>query len=97
MEVHVQLKPETSRFLNGWLGIDSWKSPHSNDMNRWYDFISQYQRDHGYALDERGLVEEIEQRHRQRERDIGPEERTIIESRVNLARQILEFLERTRR
>ena len=97
MEELVQFKPETSRFLNGWLGPDSWNSPHSNDMNRWYDFISQYQRDHGYALDERGLVEEIEQRHRQRERPIGSAERKIIENRVGLAREILEFLERTGR
>jgi len=56
----MQLKPGTEQALNDWLGPSSWNTPHDDDMDRWYDLISQYQRDHGYAIDEAALRQQIE-------------------------------------
>ncbi len=41
--------------LRDWCGPNTWHTSHDSDMDRWYDFVDQYQRDHGYTIDEAAL------------------------------------------
>jgi len=88
------LKPATKRALDAWLGADTWPTKHDADMGRWYDFVSQYQKDHGFTIDEAGLRELIEDK----TRASGNEDlRRVIRERIGLAYSILDFLKHTGR
>jgi hypothetical protein len=80
--------------LSAWVGPTTWHASHDYDMDRWYDFVDQYQRDHGYTIDEAALREHIEQ---QVEGGVNDHLRDIIRARISLAYNILDFLKRTKR
>ena len=80
--------------LQAWLGPGSWHTPHDSDMDRWYDFVDQYQRDHGYTIDEAALREQIEHKV---QGGVNEDLRDIIRRRISLAYSILDFLKRTGR
>ena len=80
--------------LRAWLGTDTWSTNHDRDMDRWYDFVDQYQRDHGFEIDETALREYIE---REIGESINKELRDTIRRRISLAYDILDFLKRTNR
>ena len=80
--------------LQAWIGRSTWHTSHDNDMNRWYDFVNQYQRDHGNIIDEPALREHIE---RKVESGVNEDLRDIIRARISLAYCILDFLGRTGR
>jgi hypothetical protein len=79
--------------LSLWLGGE-WHTRHDVDMRQWYDFVDQYQKDHGYSIDEHELRDEIA-------RLAGCEQndslRSIISDRISLAYNILDFLKQTSR
>jgi hypothetical protein len=92
----MELKASTSEALNRWLGPATWYKRHPFDMRRFYDFVDQYQKDHGYEIDESALREEIEHRV-SRTGSVNEDLRDTIRSRISLAYNILDFLERTGR
>jgi len=51
----MKLSSETEKKLDAWVKVDTWHTNHVLDMDRWYDFVNQYQRDHGYSIDESAL------------------------------------------
>lgn len=95
----MQLKPNTEKALDAWLGPETWHTNHDEDMNRWYDFVNQYQRDHGYTIDEVALRETIEYKLTKKigERFDNEILRKEIRERISLAYNILDFLEHTGR
>ncbi|MDB5292392.1 MAG: hypothetical protein JWL69_3633 [Phycisphaerales bacterium] len=93
----MQLKPATERALNAWLGPSTWHTPHECDMDRWYDFVNLYQRDHGYSIDEPALREHIEKKVGGHFSDEENGLRSTIRKRISLAYSILDFLKRTKR
>jgi hypothetical protein len=80
--------------LRSWLGAGTWHTNHNNDMDRWYDFVDQYQRDHGFEIDETALREHIEQAVGE---SVNEALRNVIRRRISLAYDILDFLKRTGR
>lgn len=90
----MRLKPESERKLNAWLGPNTWQTGHDSDMDRWYDFVNQYQRDHGYTIDEAALRELIEHKV---DGGVNEDLRELIRKRISLAYRILDFLKRTGR
>ena len=93
----MELDAETSEALNLWLAADTWHTTDSNDMDRFYDFVNHYHREHGNTIDEAALREEIERRIKNSGGNISDELRDTIRTRINLAYDILEFLRRTER
>jgi hypothetical protein len=92
----MELKASTSEALDRWLGPGTWYKNHPIDIRRLYDFVDQYQKDHGYVIDESALREEIERRVSMRD-GVSENLRNIIRARISLAYHILHFLERTGR
>lgn len=93
----MKLKPATEKALDAWLGPSTWHTAHDDDMDRWYDFVSVYQREHGYEIDEPALREHIERKLGGTFDDEPNGLRSIIRSRITLAYNILDFLKRTGR
>lgn len=88
------LSEATESKLQSWLSAGTWHTSHDSDMGRWYDFVNQYQHDHGFTIDETVLREHIEHKI---EGCINEDIREIIRRRISLAYNILDFLRRTRR
>jgi hypothetical protein len=93
----MEFKPATEKALNAWLGHSTWNTPHDDDMDRWYDFVSQYQRDHGFTINEPALREHIERKVGGTFTDEANSLRSVIRRRINLAVEILDFLKRSHR
>lgn len=90
----MKLSSETEKKLDAWVKVDTWPTNHKFDMDRWYDFVNQYQKDHGYSIDESALREIIEKKVEGNVNDLLREE---IRTRISLAYNILDFLNRTGR
>ena len=88
----MQLKPDTEKALNAWMGPNTWYTDHPLDMDRWYDFVNQYQKDHGFTIDEASFREVIECKVEGAVNDVLDD---IIRDRISLAYNILAFLKRT--
>ena len=88
----MNLSPKTEEKLEAWIGPSTWHTNHPSDMDRWYDFVDQYQRDHGYTIDEVALREHIE---RKIGGGVNKSLRNIIREQISLAYHILDFLKRT--
>ncbi len=56
----MQLKSNTEKTLDTWLNAGTWHTNHPSDMERWFGFVDQYQREHGFTIDEAALCETIE-------------------------------------
>ena len=93
-------KPETEKKLNYWLRCDTWHTMHPADMRLWYDFVDQYQKDHGYTLNEAVLREYIEHKigiGRNMSEEVAEDFRDKIRRYIHIANHILRFLEATGR
>ena len=90
----MQLKPNTEKALNAWLNTDTWHTNHDTDMERWYDFVDQYQREDGFAIDEVALRELIEYKLTEKTGKRFDDEyfRNLFRERISLAYNILDFL-----
>lgn len=94
----MELKPETQKALNAWLGPDTWDTPHSLDWQRFFDFVNQYQSEHGFTIEESGLCEIMEEKLRGKTgHPISGKTREVIRDRIRLAYYILDFLKHTGR
>ncbi|MBU4361269.1 hypothetical protein KJ813_01230 [bacterium] len=87
----MKLSSETEKKLDAWAKVDTWHTNHKLDMDRWYDFVNQYQKDHCYSVDEAALREIIEKKVEGNVNDLLKEE---IRTRISLACNILDFLNR---
>ncbi|GFE72119.1 hypothetical protein [Chroococcus sp. FPU101] len=93
----MKLQPETEKTLYQWLNTDTWHTKHPLDMKRWYDFVNQYRKDHGFSLDESSLQKIIESKLNVSGIDLSKNEvlQKVIEERISLAYNILDFLKHT--
>ena len=89
----MELTEEAKAKLNTWL-CTTWHTSHLNDMERWYSFVDQYDRDTRSAIDDVALREII-----QRMAGIEPEDPRVevIRERISLAIDIRDFLRHTGR
>ncbi len=90
----MSLNANTETALKAWVGVTTWHTDHAEDMRRFYDFVDQYQKDHGFGINENDLQTIIKQN---ATGPIGDPQIALIRKRVNLAIDILEFLEKTGR
>jgi len=88
----MELKPESAKALNNWLGIRTWHTPHPNDWDRWYGFIYQYHREHGDTVDEVALREHIVHQVKCNDDEALTD---IIRKRISVMYRILDFLAHT--
>jgi hypothetical protein len=93
----MNLSSTAERKLKAWYGPDTWHTDHDLDMNRWYDFVSQYRQDLGFTVDEAGLREHIEHKIKDQGQPIGDDLSQIIRERISLMYLILDFLKQTGR
>lgn len=98
-ENKMQLKQNAEKALDAWLGWSTWYTKDLRDMNRWHHFVDQYQREHGFTIDESGLREIIEDKLTKNAGTRFDNEplRKVIRERISLAYNILDFLEYTGR
>ena len=92
----MQLKPNTQTALEAWL-VPTWDSGHALDEERFYKFVDQYQKDHGFSIDEAGLRDEIKRTALVKGRPVGSHQDNLIHESVSLAYKILDFLKATGR
>jgi hypothetical protein len=92
----MQLKPGARAALDGWL-VTTWDSGHSLDEDRFYKFVDQYQRDHGFSINEADLRDEIERSAVAKGLPVGSHQENLIHELVSLAYRILDFLRATGR
>ena len=90
----MSLNPTTESALKAWVRVATWRTDHTEDMRRFYDFVNQYEKDHGSSIDESGLQTIIKQN---ATGPIGDPQIVLIRKRVTLAIDILDFLKRTGR
>jgi len=88
------LSESAEKKLKSWLGPETWHTRHDLDMNRWYEFVDQYQKDHGFSIDEEALKDHIAKIAGCSENE---ELIDVISQRISLAYNILDFLKRTHR
>lgn len=90
----VRLKFTAEEALDSWVVPLTWYTGHPADIDRFYDFVDQYQKDHGYSLNKAGLREIIEKKI---DGEISDELSEIIDQRLDMAAKILAFLKRAKR
>lgn len=93
----MHLKPDTEAALDRWVGPSTWDSGHHEDMRRFYEFVSQYQKDHGFVIQESDLRDEIKSKVKAKGHPVGTHQENLIDDLVSLAYKILDFLKATGR
>ena len=89
----MHLSEEAEKKLRNWLSIDTWHTSDDSDMDRFYDFVDAYERDHGSRIDEPALQKYIEDQLGSLSQPLHE----IVRARISLARSILDFLKCTGR
>jgi hypothetical protein len=95
----MQLKPNTEKTLDVWLGLSTWYTNNTTNMDHWYGFVDQYQKEHGFEIDEaalRGIIEHKLTKITGTRFD-NEHFRKKIRERISLAYNILDFLRHTGR
>ncbi len=93
----MQLKANTEVALNEWVKSPTWDSGQHEDRRRFYQFVNQYQKDHGSVIYESELREQIKSAANAKGHPISSDQEKAIQDFVSLAYKVLEFLETTRR
>jgi hypothetical protein len=91
------LKPATKAALDAWIRSATWDSEHPEDMQRFYQFLSLYQKEYGFALDEDALRKEIQAAAQAKGHAFGEQQEDLLERLIDLAYDILDFLKATGR
>jgi len=81
----MNLEPGTEKALETWLLTSSWLSGHQLDEDRFYQFVDQYQKDHGFSIDEPALRDIMKSK-------VGDQYEQEINEYISLAYKILDFL-----
>lgn len=92
----MELSDSTSKTLDGWVGPETWHTTHPLDTARFYRFVDVYAKQHGHTFDEAELREEIVRR-LGKKGNINDRFIALIQKRIRLAYNILDFLEQTNR
>jgi hypothetical protein len=92
----VDLRLATREALNHWI-VTTWDSDieHAFDRRRFYLFVDQYQRDHGFSINEAELREEIRRTAEAKGLPFGEYQEKLAHDHVSRAYDILEFLQVT--
>ena len=93
----MDLKPETREALDRWI-VDGWDSDTKTDHDayRFYQFVDQYQRDHGYTMPELEMREEIRRTAERKGLPVDDYQEGEAEEHVSRAVDILAFLKATK-
>jgi len=92
----MNLSEDTVEKLEVWAKPETWHTNHDLDMHRFFGFVDQYAKDHGYTVDESELHDRIASVRNTPTGDDNPLEETI-RSRISLMVNILDFLQVTGR
>ena len=87
----------TERALDHWISPSTWDSLNHTDTAKFYEFVSQYQKDHGFAMDERAMRDTIKEVVMAKGHPFGQPQADFVHTRVALARNVLDFLSATGR
>ena len=71
------IKPNTQKALDHWL-VPTWDTGHPRDERRFYEFLSQYQQDHGFSINESELRKEIERTVKAKQLPFGKRQEKIV-------------------
>jgi hypothetical protein len=93
----MKLDAETDAALDVFIKTSTWDGKHSLDMGRFYKFVSLYQTDHGFGIDEMGLQDELKARARANGHPVGEYQEMLIRKLASTASDILTFLSVTGR
>jgi hypothetical protein len=93
----MQLKPNTRQALDNWL-VPTWDSSDGLiDKLAFYNFIDQYQREHGCDFDVSELRSEIKAVADQKNLPFGEHQYMVLQQRLNDMITILDFLKESGR
>ena len=87
----MQLTLETDTALNEWVGSRTWDSDRPVDRRRFYRFVDQFKKDHGYSMKGSYIRALIEQKVRAKGHRFGPHEEERVHEYLARARNILDF------
>ena len=87
----MQLTPETEVALHGWVEPETWDSDHPTDRKRFYRFVDQYKKDHGYSMNDPAMRDLIKQKVQGQGYIFGPHQEELVHEYLALAHDILEF------
>ena len=83
--------------LDHWISPSMWDSSHHTDEAKFFQFVSQYQKDHGFSVDEDVMRDTIKQVVMAKGHPFGQPQADFVHKRVALARNVLDFLSATGR
>ena len=87
----------TERALDHWISPSTWDSSHHADAAKFYQFVSRYQKDHGFSMDEGVMRDTIKQVVMAKGHAFGQPQADFVHKCVTLARNVLDFLSATGR
>jgi hypothetical protein len=87
----------TEQALDHWITPSTWDSLNHTDTAKFYEFVSQYQKDHGFAMDERFMRDTIKEVVMAKGHPFGRLEADFVHKCVSVARNVLDILSATRR
>lgn len=93
----MELKTNTTAALDEWLGPESWNSGEHEDEARFYRFVSEYQKEHGFSVNPNELRQLIARTVFKNSHPVGhPQLEAILDHLMSMG-CILDFLRATGR
>jgi len=87
----------TEQALDRWISPRTWDSLTHTDAAKFFQFVSQYQKDHGFFMDEGLMRDSIKQAVITKGHPFGQPQAEFVHKCVALARNVLDFLSATGR
>ena len=82
----------TERALDHWVSPSTWDSLNHTDTAKFYEFVSQYHKDHGSAMDECAMRDRIKEVVMAKGHPFGRLEADFVHKCVSVARNVLDIL-----
>ncbi len=82
----------TERALDHWVSPSTWDSLNDTDTAKFYEFVSQYHKDHGLAMDECAMRDRIKEVVMAKGHPFGRLEADFVHKCVSVARNVLDIL-----
>jgi hypothetical protein len=93
----LDLKTTSAAALDDWLGPESWDSGEPEDEARFYRFVSEYAKEHGFSMDPNELRQLIARTVLKKGHPVGhPQLEAILDHLMSMG-CILDFLQATGR
>lgn len=93
----MDLKISTTAALDDWVGPESWDSGEHEDEARFYRFVSEYQREHGFSVNPNELRQLIARAVLKKGHPVGHPQLEAILDHLMYMGCILDFLRATGR